>query len=97
MGGHGALICAFKNPNLYKSVSAFAPICNPMITPKGIKMFTNYLGPQEMGNWQEWDATEIIKSYTGRPIPLFIDQVNFLCEMKNTKFVVVFREPPTHL
>ena len=29
MGGHGALICALKNPGMYKSVSAFAPICHP--------------------------------------------------------------------
>ena len=30
MGGHGALVCAIKNPKLYKCVSALAPISNPM-------------------------------------------------------------------
>ncbi len=37
MGGHGALICALRNPNLYKSVSAFAPIAAPMCCPWGTK------------------------------------------------------------
>ena len=40
MGGHGALICALKNPGMYKSVSAFSPICNPMNCPWGQKAFT---------------------------------------------------------
>ena len=44
MGGHGALICALKNPGQYKSVSAFAPICNPINCPWGVKAFTGYLG-----------------------------------------------------
>lgn len=29
MGGHGAIQIALNNPGKYKSVSAFAPICNP--------------------------------------------------------------------
>ncbi len=44
MGGHGALICFLKNPGQYKSVSAFAPICNPVECPWGNKAFTGYLG-----------------------------------------------------
>jgi len=40
MGGHGALTIAMKNPTSYKSVSAFAPICNPSKCPWGIKAFT---------------------------------------------------------
>jgi S-formylglutathione hydrolase len=44
MGGHGALICALKNPAMYKSVSAFAPICHPSVCPWGEKAFTGYLG-----------------------------------------------------
>lgn len=75
MGGHGALVCALKNPNLYLSVSAFAPICNPSKCPWGIKAFTGYLGPKESSNWQEWDATELVKSYSGGPLPIRIDQV----------------------
>lgn len=42
--GHGALICALKNPGKYKSVSAFAPICNASEVPWGNKTFTAYLG-----------------------------------------------------
>ena len=38
MGGHGALVCALKNPGMYKSVSAFAPICNPCECPWGRKV-----------------------------------------------------------
>ncbi|CAO2623148.1 S-formylglutathione hydrolase, partial [Lemmus lemmus] len=45
MGGHGALICALKNPGKYKSVSAFAPICNPVLCPWGKEVFNGYLGP----------------------------------------------------
>ena len=43
MGGHGALICALKNPGMYKSVSAFSPICNPMNCAWGQKAFTGKL------------------------------------------------------
>ena len=39
MGGHGALISHFKNPGMYKSVSAFAPIVNPVNVPWGEKAF----------------------------------------------------------
>ncbi len=46
MGGHGALVCALKNPGLYASVSAFAPICHPSECPWGQKAFTGYLGPR---------------------------------------------------
>ncbi len=45
MGGHGALTIALKNPNAYKSVSAFAPIVAPTQCPWGEKAFTGYLGP----------------------------------------------------
>ena len=44
MGGHGALTIALKNPGTYTSVSAFAPICNPMQCPWGKKAFLGYLG-----------------------------------------------------
>ncbi|KAL3280554.1 hypothetical protein HHI36_003783 [Cryptolaemus montrouzieri] len=74
MGGHGALICALKNPGLYQSVSAFAPICNPSKCAWGRKAFEGYLGPQETSNWSDWDATELVKVYNGPPLCLFIDQ-----------------------
>jgi len=44
MGGHGALVCHLKNPGMYKSVSAMAPICNPSQCPWGHKAFDGYLG-----------------------------------------------------
>ncbi|KAK5646846.1 hypothetical protein RI129_005310 [Pyrocoelia pectoralis] len=74
MGGHGALICALKNPNLYRSVSAFAPICNPSQGAWGKKALEGYLGAENKGLWPQWDATELVKSYSGPPIELFIDQ-----------------------
>lgn len=75
MGGHGALICALKNPGLYKSVSTFAAISNPSKCPWGVKAFTGYLGPKETGSWQEWDSTELVKKYNGPPLELLLDQV----------------------
>ena len=44
MGGHGALVLALRNPAAFKSVSAFAPICNPTQVPWGQKAFAGYLG-----------------------------------------------------
>jgi S-formylglutathione hydrolase len=60
MGGHGALICALKNPQQYLSVSAFAPIAAPMNCPWGNKLFTAYLGNNKQ-KWAEYDASELIK------------------------------------
>ncbi|XP_022901891.2 S-formylglutathione hydrolase [Onthophagus taurus] len=74
MGGHGALICALKNPGLYRSVSAFAPISNPINCPWGEKAFSGYLGPKETGHWEEWDATELVKKYNGPSLIILIDQ-----------------------
>ncbi|XP_037948902.1 S-formylglutathione hydrolase-like isoform X2 [Teleopsis dalmanni] len=82
MGGHGALICALKNPGLYQSVSAFAPISNPTECPWGKKALGGYLG-ENANEWKEWDATELIKNYTGVPMQIFVDQGtadNFLKE-----------------
>ncbi|MFN6496013.1 MAG: S-formylglutathione hydrolase [Nostoc sp. DedQUE01] len=60
MGGHGALVCAMRNPQLYKSVSAFAPITAPMRCPWGQKIFTNYLG-SDKETWRAYDASELVK------------------------------------
>lgn len=73
MGGHGALICALKNPGLYQSVSAFAPISNPINCPWGKKALDGFLGPDENA-WKEYDATELVAKYNGPPLELFIDQ-----------------------
>lgn len=83
MGGHGALISALKNPGLYKSVSAFSPISNPINCPWGVKAFTGYLGPRESGQWEEWDATELARKYHGPALELFIDQVKSFSSTKH--------------
>jgi S-formylglutathione hydrolase len=68
MGGHGALICALKNPNIFLSVSAFAPIAAPIRTPWGQKVFSSYLG-ENQDEWKAYDATELIlTSKYKRPI-----------------------------
>ncbi len=72
MGGHGALICALRNPGLYKSVSAFAPISAPSQCPWGQKAFKNYLGGDGQ-LWREYDATELV-SRGAYPGPILIDQ-----------------------
>ncbi len=62
MGGHGALTIALKNPDLYKSVSAFAPIAAPMRAPWGKKAFSGYLGP-EKEEWREHDASKLVREH----------------------------------
>jgi S-formylglutathione hydrolase len=75
MGGHGALICVLKNPGKYRSVSTFSAICNPSISLWGQKAFSGYLGPAECANWADWDATELVKKYSGPPLEILLDQV----------------------
>jgi S-formylglutathione hydrolase len=62
MGGHGALVCALRNPQQYQSVSAFAPIVAPSHCPWGQKAFRHYLGEDEAG-WQDYDASQLILKY----------------------------------
>lgn len=61
MGGHGALVCALRNPGQYRSLSAFAPICAPMQCPWGTKAFSGYLGPDRAA-WRRYDATELVRA-----------------------------------
>ncbi|MCK5917583.1 MAG: S-formylglutathione hydrolase [Cocleimonas sp.] len=72
MGGHGALICALKNPDTYQSVSAFSPICNPVNGDWGKGCFTAYLGDNEE-EWKAYDATALIEQGAKMP-ELLIDQ-----------------------
>jgi S-formylglutathione hydrolase len=73
MGGHGALTIGFKNPDAYTSVSAFAPICNPMAVPWGKKALPLYLG-EDTEAWKQYDATELIKTYKGKDLHILCDQ-----------------------
>jgi S-formylglutathione hydrolase len=72
MGGHGALVCALRNPDLYRSVSAFAPIAAPMQCPWGQKAFTGYLGAAQ-DSWRAYDATELVARHA-YPGTILIDQ-----------------------
>lgn len=76
MGGHGALTLFLKNPGMFKSVSAFAPIANPSRCPWGEKAFGGYLGPEKEA-WREWDASELVGKWKGK-LDMLIDVV---CEM----------------
>jgi len=62
MGGHGALVCALRNPGQYRSLSAFAPICAPTRCPWGEKAFTGYLG-EDRTTWNEYDASELVRRH----------------------------------
>jgi S-formylglutathione hydrolase len=59
MGGHGALTLALRHPDLYASVSAFAPVAAPIRCPWGEKAFSNYLGP-DRESWRAHDASELV-------------------------------------
>lgn len=86
MGGHGALICALREPGSYQSVSAFAPICHPVNCAWGEGCLGNYLG-DDREIWKEWDACELLQSGAQCP-PLLIDQGladSFLDEQLNTE------------
>lgn len=65
-----------KNPGMFKSASAFAPIANPINAPWGQKAFKGYLGENE-DSWKQWDASELIKSYQGE-LNILIDVVRFV-------------------
>ena len=81
MGGHGALTIALKNPDRYRSVSAFAPIVAPSQVPWGEKALSRYLGP-DRDAWRRYDAVALIED--GARVPeILVDQGtadNFLAE-----------------
>lgn len=72
MGGHGALVCGLRNPELYRSVSAFAPISNPINCPWGQKAFTGYLG-SDRKSWAAYDAS-LLMAAKAHPNPILVDQ-----------------------
>lgn len=73
MGGHGAITIAVKNPQLYRSVSAFAPIASPMRSPWGVKALSGYLGDDQTP-WLSYDATALIISRGWAHSPILVDQ-----------------------
>jgi len=72
MGGHGALVIALRNPARYHSVSAFAPIANPIAVPWGEKAFSRYLGADRT-RWEAYDASVLLQRAPGGR-ELLVDQ-----------------------
>ena len=72
MGGHGALTIAMSFPGRFRSVSAFAPICNPVASDWGRKQFSAYLGADESA-WAAHDSSLLMRKY-GFDGPMLIDQ-----------------------
>jgi S-formylglutathione hydrolase len=73
MGGHGALVLALRNRDVFRSVSAFAPIAAPSRCPWGVKAFNGYLGHDDAA-WAQYDATELVTSLGPLEQPILIDQ-----------------------
>jgi S-formylglutathione hydrolase len=71
MGGHGALTLAMGLPGRFRSVSAFAPICNPTASDWGRKQLGAYLGADE-ATWAPHDATLMMQS-AGFEGPMLVD------------------------
>lgn len=67
MGGMGALSLALRNEGSFVSVSAFAPIANPVNCPWGERCYTGYLGADK-AEWKKYDPTELMNA---RERPLF--------------------------
>ncbi|MDG3084897.1 S-formylglutathione hydrolase [Vibrio hannami] len=89
MGGHGALTIGLKNPNTYRSISAFSPISNPMQCPWGQKAFSSYLGTNT-DDWKQYDSSKLLKSSDSK-LPILVDQGdadNFLTEQLKPEMLV---------
>ena len=88
MGGHGALTIGMRNPETFKSISAFSPIVSPMNCPWGEKALSGYLG-DDRTSWAQYDACELIKN-GARPTALLIEQGlgdNFLTEQLKPELI----------
>ena len=73
MGGHGALTIGLKNPQKFKTISAFAPIVSPTRCPWGEKALTGYLGT-DRSTWADYDATLLVAKHGWTGAPILIDQ-----------------------
>lgn len=72
MGGHGAMVIALRNPGSYTSVSAFAPVCAPSLSPWGQKALGRYLG-EDRAAWRLYDSSALIAD-GGSKMPLLVEQ-----------------------
>jgi S-formylglutathione hydrolase len=72
MGGHGALTIGLRNPDRFRSVSAFAPIVSPIHCPWGEKALGGYLG-EDRAAWRGYDACALIED-GARVRELLVDQ-----------------------
>ncbi|USD36964.1 S-formylglutathione hydrolase [Ferrimonas sp. SCSIO 43195] len=72
MGGHGALMIGLRNPDRYRSMSAFSPISNPSLCPWGQKAFGAYLG-SDSAAWHQYDASLLMRDAVNGP-PALVDQ-----------------------
>jgi S-formylglutathione hydrolase len=89
MGGHGALTIALNNPDNYKSVSAFSPICSPLNCLWGEKALGNYIG-QDRSAWTQYDSTELVQA-AQQQLPVLVDQGeadDFLQEQLQTERLI---------
>jgi S-formylglutathione hydrolase len=73
MGGHGALTIGLKNPDRFKTISAFSPIVSPTRCAWGEKALTGYLGA-DRSTWADYDATLLIKKLGWIGPPILVDQ-----------------------
>ena len=75
MGGHGALTLALRHPGVFRSVSAFAPIANPVHCAWGQKAFAGYLGDNQ-AEWAQHDASALMAAQKQAPYPagILVDQ-----------------------
>lgn len=88
MGGHGALTIALKNPERFKSVSAFSPIVSPLNCPWGEKALGNYIG-DDRSEWQQYDTCSLVGVAQDK-LPALVDQGtadNFLEEQLKTELL----------
>jgi len=73
MGGHGALMIGLRNPELFRSLSAFSPICSPMNSSWGMSAFKHYLG-SDIEKWREYDACHLVKKHPWPHGEILLDQ-----------------------
>lgn len=81
MGGHGALVVGLREEDRYQSLSAFAPISAPTLSPWGQNAFTTYLG-SDRESWKAYDSHLLIGK-AKRKRPILVDQGTgdkFLCD-----------------